>query len=326
MTSDAPLSADARSRARRAGLAVAGIAAAAWCLVIVGALVRAHGAGLACPDWPLCFGELVPAFDLKVAFEWGHRVMAGALSLALVGLAAYVLTNRELRARYRTPLAFIFAILGVQIVLGGLTVLLGLAPWTVTAHLLTGNAFVISLLWLSRGLLEGARATPVARAAVPGALAGLVSACAVLVVLQFLLGGLVASHYAGLACTTFPLCNGDSLAPTLTGPVGLQVLHRLNAYAVTVAFALFAWRARGNARLGPLALAGFGLVLAQVAVGVANVLLLLPIEITALHSALASAIALLTALAVREVLASRASATARVTRGERGGQLLEGAR
>ena len=62
-------------------------------------------------------------------------------------------------------------------------------------------------------------------------------------VLQFVLGGLVSSHYAGLACTTFPLCNGDSLAPTFTGPVGLHVLHRLNAYALCVAFALFAWRA-----------------------------------------------------------------------------------
>jgi hypothetical protein len=47
---------------------------------VLGALVRAHEAGLACPDWPLCFGELVPRFDLKVAFEYGHRVTAGAVA------------------------------------------------------------------------------------------------------------------------------------------------------------------------------------------------------------------------------------------------------
>ncbi len=320
------LSERARTRAGRAGALAAAIAAAAWCLVIVGALVRAHGAGLACPDWPLCFGQVIPQIDLKVGFEFGHRVMAGCVSLALVGLAAYVLASRELRRRYRTPLAAVFAILGVQIVLGGLTVLLGLAPWTVTAHLLTGNAFVISLVWLSRSLREGARVVPVARTPLAGAIARLASACLALVVLQLALGGLVASHYAGLACATFPLCNGDSLAPTFTGPVGLHVLHRLNAYALCAAFALFAWRTRGVPRVGSLASAGLALIFAQVIVGIANVLLRVPVEVTGLHSALASAIAITTALALREVVASRAAAHAGVARSTRAGGLLEGAR
>ena len=52
------------------------VAGLTFCLIVVGALVRANDAGLACPDWPLCYGEFVPTFDLKVAFEWGHRVFA----------------------------------------------------------------------------------------------------------------------------------------------------------------------------------------------------------------------------------------------------------
>lgn len=319
-----PVSEHARTAARNVGRAAAAIALLAWCLVVVGALVRAHGAGLSCPDWPLCFGRVIPEFDLLVAFEWGHRVMAGSLTLALVGLAAFVLRSSELRARFRAPLAWIFALLAVQIVLGGLTVLLGLPPWTVTAHLLVGNGFVVSLVWLARGLFECASAAPVARAELPGALAKLGFACAALLVLQLALGGLVASHYAGLACSTFPLCNGDSLAPALTGQVGLHVLHRLNAYALCLAFGALALSARGSARIGRLAAVAFGVVLLQVAAGVANVLLRLPIEITALHSALATALAIATALLVRELLAARGASSVGVP--ARGGRMLEGAR
>ena len=42
------------------------LVAAVWILIVLGALVRANDAGLACPDWPLCFGELVPQLDVRV--------------------------------------------------------------------------------------------------------------------------------------------------------------------------------------------------------------------------------------------------------------------
>ena len=61
----------------------AGLALLTLGLIVVGALVRAYDAGLACPDWPLCKGALVPGFDFKVAFEWGHRVFAAAISIGL---------------------------------------------------------------------------------------------------------------------------------------------------------------------------------------------------------------------------------------------------
>jgi cytochrome c oxidase assembly protein subunit 15 len=286
--------------------------------------VRAHGAGLACPDWPLCFGQVIPEFDLRVGFEWGHRVMAAGLSLALVGLAVFVLRVAELRRRFGATLAFIFGLLAVQIVLGGLTVLLGLAPWTVTAHLLVGNGFVVSLVWLARGLFESASGAPDARATESAAVARLGAVCAALLLLQFALGGLVSSHYAGLACSTFPLCNGDSLAPAFTGQVGLHVLHRLNAYALCAAFGALAFLTRGSARLARFGLLAFGLVLLQAAVGVANVLLRLPIEVTALHSALATALAITTALFVRELLAARRATS--VDQPARSARMLEGAR
>ena len=75
---------------RRAGRLAAGFGALVvltFGLIVLGALVRAHGAGLACPDWPLCFGELLPPMDFKVAFEWTHRLVAGCVALLFAGLA-----------------------------------------------------------------------------------------------------------------------------------------------------------------------------------------------------------------------------------------------
>jgi cytochrome c oxidase assembly protein subunit 15 len=290
---------DARRVALGAGRAAAALAAAAWLLIVIGALVRAHGAGLSCPDWPLCHGRLVPDFDARIALEWGHRLFAGTLGLGVVVVAVVLLRRRELRERFGKSLALIFALLGTQVVLGGLTVLLGLAPWTVTAHLLTGNAFALALAWLARDAFDAAREPPRSPASLSPWDARLTFATAALVGLQVVLGGLVSSHYAGLACATFPLCNGDSLVPTLAGPVGLHVLHRTNAYAVAAAYLTLAWRTSGLAR------EGVALVFTQILVGAANVLLRLPVEVTALHSALAAGIVLTTGLLVRDALRSR---------------------
>jgi cytochrome c oxidase assembly protein subunit 15 len=126
----------------------------AWALIVVGALVRAHGAGLACPDWPLCFGELVPTFDFQIAFEWGHRAFAGLLSLGLLAGAVLTWRQRELWARARGPIVAACAVFVVQAILGGLTVLHLLASWTVTSHLLCGNLFAATLLWSALSFRE----------------------------------------------------------------------------------------------------------------------------------------------------------------------------
>ena len=72
-----PDPAETRNARRLAG-GLGLLAGVTYVLIVFGALVRAHGAGLACPDWPLCFGEWVPEFDFRIAFEWGHRALAGS--------------------------------------------------------------------------------------------------------------------------------------------------------------------------------------------------------------------------------------------------------
>jgi cytochrome c oxidase assembly protein subunit 15 len=286
--------------ARRGSAAFALLTAVAFALIVLGALVRAQGAGLACPDWPLCFGAVIPAFDFGVALEWGHRVLAASASLGLAAATVYVLREPAARAAVAAPLALVWGLLGVQIVLGGLTVLLGLAPWTVTAHLVCGSAFCAALLWCSRNLSEHGSREP--SAPLSAAVRALALGAGALVAAQVALGGLVSSHYAGLACYSFPTCDGTSFAPTFSGLVGLHVVHRFGAYAVVAAFVLLVWATWGSAEpVARIARSGLRVVALQVAVGVANVWLRLPAEITALHSALAAVLVLESTLLVREV-------------------------
>jgi cytochrome c oxidase assembly protein subunit 15 len=284
---------DEALRARRLARAAGALVALTTCLMVLGALVRAHGAGLACPDWPLCFGELVPRFDFHVAFEYGHRVLAGSVALLFTGLAAAVLRDPRLRPHLLRPTATAAGLLALQVVLGGLTVLHLLAAWTVTAHLLVANAFNATLLVVVLRLRE--RAGPPAAALPEAARTPArrpLRAAAGLLALQLALGGLVSSTYAGLACPAWPACSEGAWFPSFAGSVGLHLAHRWNAYLLLAALAGAAWTARGAAATGRLATLALALALAQTAVGVANVLLRIPVEVTGLHTLLAALLVL----------------------------------
>ncbi len=266
-----------------------GLCGATSLLIVLGALVRAHGAGLACPDWPLCFGRAIPVFDLRVGFEWTHRVVAGGIALAFSGLAFAALRRPAARARCAPWVGLAALLLALQILLGALTVWQLLASWTVTSHLLTGNAFNACLLLIGQRL-RPAPAPP--EAAAVGALRLWLPATLLSLVLQLVLGGLVSSRYAGLACPEWPTCNEGVWFPTFGGAVGLHLLHRSNGYLLVLLLLGAALLARGRGALGRVLGLAAALGLVQVVVGVLDVRLGLPVEVTGLHSALAAALVL----------------------------------
>jgi len=294
---------DEAGTARRLAAGFAALVAITFGLIVLGALVRAHDAGLACPDWPLCFGEVVPRMNLQVAFEWGHRVLAGSVSLCFAALALLTLRHPATRARCGRLLAVGAVLLGVQVLLGALTVWQLLASWTVTSHLVTGNGFAVALLWMALALRELALPPEPEVSTVGPGVRNALLLVAGLLALQMVLGGLVSSRYAGLVCPEWPTCNGGQWFPSFRGPVGLHLVHRLNGYALLAGLLAVAACARGGgARLRQVTALAAALGLAQVAVGIANVLLALPVEVTGLHSALAAALVLTVSVAVREVL------------------------
>ena len=103
----------------------------------MGSYVRGKGAGLSCPDWPLCYGQVVPQFDQWIFLEWFHRTIVFGLSLLVASAAALVWWKR-LRETWLALLTV--GMLVVQAVMGGLTVILKTHPVIVAVH--QGFAFI----------------------------------------------------------------------------------------------------------------------------------------------------------------------------------------
>lgn len=133
-------------------------------LVFTGALVRLTGSGLGCAEWPTCNdGNLTPVGELSMhsAIEFGNRLLG--VALAVVGVLTILLLWRSRRAR---PDLFWFAvgltaIVPVQAVLGGISVLTELNPWIVAGHLVPSLlAVAASALFVRRAYDSGLPAEP----------------------------------------------------------------------------------------------------------------------------------------------------------------------
>jgi cytochrome c oxidase assembly protein subunit 15 len=267
-----------------------GIVVLTYCLILLGAVTRLMGAGLSCPDWPLCNGKWIPAFEGGVIYEWLHRLVAGTVSTLFLMMLVWIVVSPPLRQRLWKLSLLAIGILGLQITLGALTVTELLKPLIVTMHLGIGTLLFSTLIAMAGVSLASAREAAPAPLP-PRGLKPLAAVTLVAVYGQLLLGGLVASNYASWACPDFPTCQGMWFPP-LSGFIGLHMVHRYGAYAVALcALALFVVglkAERGRIRLGTQLV--FGLVLAQVALGIASVLLKIPVPLAAAHNGLAEAI------------------------------------
>jgi heme a synthase len=193
------------------GLAVAAVVGQAG-IAVTGAVVRVTGSGLGCPTWPQCFpGSLVPVPHPEVAVlhqwvEFGNRLLGIALVI-ITGACLLAALNVRPRRRRLVLLAATMP-LGVvaQAVIGGVTVLAGLAWYTVAPHFLV----TIPLIWLAVLLVResspAAMAAPPGsgwRPAVPAALRGLLVVTSIVLVALVVAGTLVtaAGPHGGDAAT-----------------------------------------------------------------------------------------------------------------------------
>jgi protoheme IX farnesyltransferase len=267
-------------------------ALATYLLILIGGLVHGTGSSLACPDWPTCYGTLMPKMEGGVLVEHSHRLAAGTvviltLTLAVVLQLSAVPEQKRLRPYGWLAVGLVFA----QALLGGITVLLRLPTPISTAHTGTSLLFFLTVLYIA------VRSRPASALPPPPALPGRATTLAILaavsVYFQMVLGGLVRHSGAALACTDVPLCRG-AIWPDAHPTVLIQALHRLNALvagSLVVASAIATWRAaRGRRDLRALAAAGPLLVVVQIGLGVRAVQTFLDLATVESHLAVATAL------------------------------------
>jgi heme a synthase len=292
----------------------------AICVVVLGAYVRLSDAGLGCPDWPGCYGTLTvpeseqaiskaqtiyPDQPVEVGKAWKemiHRYLAGALGLMVLTLATLAWRHKNNIQVSPWLTTGLLVLITFQAMLGMWTVTMLLKPAIVSAHLLGGMTTLGLLTWVAHRHWG----TQISRHVV-GANYKMATRFALLVLFaQIFLGGWTSTNYAALACTDFPTChgvlvpqmdfkdafhmyrelgqgaNGQSL--TLASLTAIQWTHRIGAVITLIYLGFLAFNGLKYQQLKWLSTALITVLLAQISLGIANLVLHLPLVLAVAHN------------------------------------------
>lgn len=297
----------------------------AFFVVMLGAFTRLTDAGLGCPDWPGCYGQIVlpseakhleqaqttypdlPIESRKAWTEMAHRYAAGTLGLLIfyIGCSVLYRSYQGHRLPWHLPAALV-ALVVFQAALGMWTVTLKLLPVVVMGHLLGGMliAACLSRFRLQLSSFFGSE-LPQWR---PWVRLGLF-----IVFFQIALGGWVTANYAGIACIGFPQCNGFWLpelylakAFNFFASIGanyqgglldsevratIQFVHRVGAiitalYLLGLSSLILIKQSSTYLKVSAIVL--MALVIIQFSLGILNVVYLLPIQVAVAHNGIAA--------------------------------------
>jgi len=294
----------------------------AFCVIVLGAWVRLSHAGLGCPDWPGCYGQLTwpdaaheiekanqafperPYESNKAWREMVHRYLAGALMLLVFALSWKTWREPKAPGNLKFLTSALVLLIIFQALLGMWTVTLKVMPIIVMTHLLGGLATFSLLLWI----MFSSRGQPLATADnKTRKMRGPIIVAVTVLVLQIALGGWTSANYAALACPDVPACTGqwwpeadfkegfvlwreigvDYEGGILDHPsrVAVHLVHRIGAVITLFVLVVLSLRLLGIGQLrsgGGLLLV---LILAQFTLGVLNIVLYLPLANAVAHNA-----------------------------------------
>lgn len=294
-------------------------------VILLGAYTRLTDAGLGCPDWPGCYGEIIVPksigannygatweFNSKKAWtEMAHRYLAGSLGLLIIAISTIIIytkkrTNQLNIRSIALPLILLSALF-FQAALGMWTVTLKLLPTVVMGHLI-GGLVTLSLLVLL--LLQ--QFTFRTDTSFNNSTKLICFLALLMVFIQIILGGWTSSNYAALPCLDFPTCNNQLLpsANTLSamnpfvsvGPnyeggilnnamrVTIQLFHRWGALITIILVISSCIKIRQYEITYYKKLSVFLclVIITQVSLGIINVKWALPLLVAVLHNGIAA--------------------------------------
>jgi heme A synthase len=254
--------------------------------VVLGSWTRINGAGMSCPDWPLCQGRLFPSIGDGSLYEWAHRLLAFTVAPLVVAIVVVGWRRRQ-RSPFIVPtLATIVSLFFVQVLLGAETVALENTPFSVVLHWATAMALIASFTALAV-FAAASPATSALRDMSAGSARLRFALCttATLAFVTMCIGAYVSASGAGLACLSIPGCAGNVVVYTPGQYV--QMLHRAAA-AATLIFAAgslaLAWASHASSRVRVATACGVTFICIQVLLGLLNVTLRLPVDLREAHA------------------------------------------
>jgi cytochrome c oxidase assembly protein subunit 15 len=296
----------------------------AFLVIVLGAYVRLSHAGLGCPDWPGCYGQLSwpnatheiqsaneafperPVESHKAWKEMVHRYLAGTLVLLVVALNWMAWRNPAASA-FRLKTGVLLGLILFQAALGMWTVTLKLLPVVVMGHLLGGLATLALLIWIIYSNRYAASYQPGAQLR---SVRSLIVTALIVLTLQIALGGWTSSNYAAMSCPDFPTCQGEMWPDTnfregfilwreigvdfeggvldLPSRTAIHMAHRIGAIITFFVLVFAAFKLTRVSTLQRSGLLLLALTCTQVLLGILNVVLHLPLVNAVAHNGVAA--------------------------------------
>lgn len=259
-----------------------------YILMVMGNIVTTTGSGLGCPDWPLCYGAVVPPLDFQTWIEWGHRLLGGASGLFI--LASTVLIWLHYKGVLRLLTGSALGLLGVGVIFGGIIVLIEAPLLEGPMHLAVVSFHIVIATIIFALMIITFRRLPGSDVTKEGYFYPIMFGA---VSIQVFIGILVRYGQATLACGDFPTCDGESFIPSFTSDdleLAVHVIHRLVAYGIFLATLAYLIKAiKDNHDIKNAAIT-FILILAQASIGVGIVLTKMFLPFVVFHGAIGFAL------------------------------------